>query len=44
MKAVVHDRYGAPDVLRIEDVPKAVAAPDEILVRICATGPSRTSR
>jgi NADPH:quinone reductase-like Zn-dependent oxidoreductase len=29
MKAVVHDRYGPPDVLRIEDVPKPVPAPDE---------------
>src|SRR6266571_7902886 len=42
MKAVVHDRYGPPDVLRIEDVPKPVPAPDEILVRIRATGATRS--
>ena len=42
MKAVVHDRYGPPDVLRIEDVPKPAPAPDEILVRIRATGATRS--
>jgi NADPH:quinone reductase-like Zn-dependent oxidoreductase len=42
MKAVVHDRYGPPDVLRIEDVPKPVPAPDEVLVRIRATGVTRS--
>jgi len=42
MKAVVYDRYGPPDVLRIEDVPRPVPAPDEILVRIRATGVTRS--
>jgi NADPH:quinone reductase-like Zn-dependent oxidoreductase len=42
MRAVVHDRYGPPDVLRIEDVPKPVPAPDEVLVRIRATGVTRS--
>jgi NADPH:quinone reductase-like Zn-dependent oxidoreductase len=42
MKAVVHDRYGPPDVLRIENVPKPVPAPDEILVRVRATGVTRS--
>ena len=42
MKAVVHDRYGPPDVLRIEDIPKPVPAPDEVLVRIRATGVTRS--
>jgi NADPH:quinone reductase-like Zn-dependent oxidoreductase len=42
MRAVVYDRYGPPDVLRIEDVPKPVQAPDEILVRIRATGVTRS--
>ena len=42
MKAVVYDRYGPPEVLRIEDVPKPVPAPDEILVRIRATGVTRS--
>lgn len=42
VKAVVHDRYGPPAVLRIEDVPKPVPAHDEVLVRIRATGVTRS--
>ena len=42
MKAVVHDRYGPPEVLRIEDVAKPIPAADEILVRIHATGVTRS--
>src|SRR5262245_22641846 len=42
MKAVVHDRYGGPEVLRIEDVPKPVPASDEVLVRVRASGVSRS--
>jgi len=42
VKAVVQDRYGPPDVLRIEDVPKPVPSPDEILIRIRATGVTRS--
>jgi NADPH:quinone reductase-like Zn-dependent oxidoreductase len=42
VKAVVCERYGPPDVLRIEDVPKPVPAPDEVLVRIRATGVTRS--
>ena len=42
MKAVVHDRYGPPEVLRIEDVPKPVPAPDEVLVHVRATGVTRS--
>jgi NADPH:quinone reductase-like Zn-dependent oxidoreductase len=41
MKAAVHDRYGAPEVLRIEEVPKPVPAADEVLVRVLATGVTR---
>ena len=36
MRAVVHDRYGPPEVLRIEDVPAPVPADDELLVRVRA--------
>jgi NADPH:quinone reductase-like Zn-dependent oxidoreductase len=38
MKAVVKDRYGSPDVLRIEDVDKpSLSGDDAILVRVRAT-------
>lgn len=36
MKAVVYERYGSPDVLRLEDVAKPVAKDGEVLVRVQA--------
>ena len=42
MKAVVHDRYGTPDVLRLADVKRPVPEEDEVLVRIHATTVTRT--
>ena len=42
MRAVVHDRYGAPDVLRLEDVERPVPMDDEVLIKIHATTVSRT--
>ncbi len=42
MRAVVHDRYGPPDVLRIEDVEPPLTREDEVLVKIQATTVNRT--
>jgi NADPH:quinone reductase-like Zn-dependent oxidoreductase len=37
MRAVVYDRYGPPDVLRLEGVELPASEEDEVLVRIRAT-------
>jgi NADPH:quinone reductase-like Zn-dependent oxidoreductase len=42
MRAVVHDEYGAPDVLRLAEVKRPVPEDDEVLVRIHATTVNRT--
>ena len=42
MKAVVCDRYGPPDVLRLEDVERPLPGPDEVLIRIRATTVNRS--
>jgi NADPH:quinone reductase-like Zn-dependent oxidoreductase len=36
MRAVVHDRYGPPDVLRVDDVDRPVPGEDEVLVEVHA--------
>jgi NADPH:quinone reductase-like Zn-dependent oxidoreductase len=41
MRAVVYDRYGPPDVLRLVDVEPPVPAADEVLVKVYATTVNR---
>ena len=42
MKAVVCDRYGPPEVLRLDDVERPVPGPDQVLIRIRATTVNRS--
>jgi len=42
MKAVVQDRYGPPEVLRIEEVERPVPKDDELLIRVHASTVSQT--
>ena len=42
MRAVVHDRYGRPEVLRIEEVEPPVPNEDEVLVKVHATTVTQT--
>jgi NADPH:quinone reductase-like Zn-dependent oxidoreductase len=37
VRAVVYDRYGPPELLRVDDVPTPVPSADQVLVRVAAT-------
>ena len=37
MRAVVYDRYGPPEVMRVDDVPRPVPRAGQVLVRVVAT-------
>ena len=42
MKAIVHTKYGSPDVLRLMEVERPVPKDDEVLIRVRATTVNRT--
>jgi NADPH:quinone reductase-like Zn-dependent oxidoreductase len=42
MRAAIHDRYGPPEVLRIEDVPEPTPGAGELLVRVHRSSVNRT--
>jgi NADPH:quinone reductase-like Zn-dependent oxidoreductase len=41
MKAAVRDRYGPPEVVHIDEIPKPVPTGDQVLVRVRAAGANR---
>jgi NADPH:quinone reductase-like Zn-dependent oxidoreductase len=41
MRAVVHDRYGPPEVLRVDEIERPVPKEDEVLVRVYASTVTR---
>lgn len=37
MKAIIYTRYGSPDNLQLQEMPKPVPKDDEVLVKVCAS-------
>jgi NADPH:quinone reductase-like Zn-dependent oxidoreductase len=44
MKAIVRDKYGSPDVLRLEEVDTPIPADDEVLIKIYAVSINGSDR
>jgi NADPH:quinone reductase-like Zn-dependent oxidoreductase len=42
MKAIIIERFGGPEVLRMVEIPEPVAAPGEIIIRVHAVSVNRT--
>ncbi len=42
MKAIIHTRYGPPEVLSLADVPKPLPNPNEVLIKVYASTVNRT--
>jgi NADPH:quinone reductase-like Zn-dependent oxidoreductase len=44
MKAVVYERYGSPDVLRLAEIPRPIPTDDQLLIRIHAVSLNGSDR